>query len=227
LGYLTRRRTTDYLPNDRAVFIDFRIKSIEMFTLSDLMFVNSDTLASLQIIQSENHPNSHMQGPNRSTSGAKESLSVFGLFYHLASTPQGKQKLRQIFLRPSMNISIIGERLTTIGVLLQSENSPLLEKICKSLKKIKDIRSVVVHLQKGVSNVSSKCFTINRGILASILNFTFHTLKVIEAVRELNDGQTLAVATKVRLPSYLKASSHMIHSLLLRYNLIRYIRLGR
>ena len=161
------------------------------------MYVNADTLASLQIIQSESHPNSHMQGPNKSTSGAKESLSVYGLFHYLASTPQGKQKLRQIFLRPSIDLSIINQRLSTIGILLYTENQPMMETIVKSLKRIKDIRALVIHLQKGVSNVPGKASTINGGVWGSLQNFTFHTLKIIEALTELNDGQQIAIATKV------------------------------
>jgi DNA mismatch repair protein MSH5 len=203
LSYLARRKTIDYLPNDRAALVAFQVKTIEMFTLSDFMFINSDTLASLQIIQSENHPNSHMQGPNMSTSGAKESLSIYGLFYHLASTPQGKQKLRQIFLRPSLDLSVIEERLSTVEILLRPENAPSLEKIWKSLKKIKDIRTIVIHLQKGISDASAKASTINRGVWASIRNFTFHTLKIAEAVGELNEGQDLAIVTKVR-PTYVE-----------------------
>lgn len=198
LSYLARRKAVDFLPSDRAAPVAFRVKTVEMFVLSDLMFVNSDTLASLQIIQSENHPNSHMQGPNKSTSGAKESLSLYGLFYHLASTPQGKQKLRQVFLRPSLDLSIIEERLSTIDILLRPENAASLDNICSSLKKIKDIRTIVIHLQKGVSDASAKASTINRSVWASMLNFTFHTLKITEAVRELSGGQTLAIVTKVR-----------------------------
>ena len=181
-----------------AALVAFRIRTIEMFTLSDTMFVNTDTLASLQIIQSESQPNSQMQGPNKSTSGAKESLSVYGLFCHLARTPQGKQKLRQIFLRPSVDICIISERLSTISALLRPENTPSLEKLCKSLKMIKDIRTVVIHLQKGVSDIQGKGNAVRRGVWANIRNFTFHTLKILEAIREMNDSQTLSIASKVR-----------------------------
>jgi DNA mismatch repair protein MSH5 len=168
-----------------------------MSTLSDVMLINADTLASLQIIQSENHPNLHMQGPNKSTSGAKESLSVYGLFCHLARTPQGKQKLRQIFLRPSIDLSVIGERLNTISVLLRPENSAALENIAKSLKQIKDMRTVVIHLQKGIGDVPGKGSAIRRGAWASMQNFTFQTLKILETLRELNDGQGLPVVNKV------------------------------
>jgi DNA mismatch repair protein MSH5 len=179
----------------------FRVRTIEMFTLSDMMFINADTMASLQILQSEFHPNSHMQGPNSASSGAKESLSVFGLFHHLASTPQGKHKLRQIFLRPSLDLEIIEERQATIGILIRPDNSSALEKMIKSLKKIKNIRTIVIHLQKGISGVSSRGSVMQRGVWANLQQFTFHTLKVIEAVSELVDGQALMIVSKVRRSS--------------------------
>lgn len=188
MSYLSRRKTIDYLPNDRAALVAFRIKTIEMFTLSDMMFINADTLASLQIILSEAHPNSHMQGPNKATSGAKESLSVYGLFHHLASTPQGRQKLRHIFLRPSIDLSVIRERLNNTVVFLRPENQPVLEKVIRSLKKIRDIHTVVIHLQKGANDVPGRGPTMQRGIWAGIRNFIFHTLKILEALNEFNHG---------------------------------------
>ena len=167
-----------------------------MFTLSDMMFVNADTLASLQIIQSENHPNKPMQGP--SSSGAKESLSVYGLFHHLARTPQGKQKLRHMFLRPSTDLSVIGERLDTIGILLRSDNSALLQSIGKSLKRIKDIRTVIIHLQKGVCSQSS---VIRQGVWGNLQTFMFQALTVLDTVRQLSECQGLAIVKKVMLQS--------------------------
>lgn len=191
LTYLSRRKSIDYLPNDQAALVAFRIRTIEMFTLSDQMFINADTLASLQIIQSENHPNSH-----KSSSGAKESLSVFGLFFQLAHTPQGKQKLRQIFLRPSIDLNVIEERLNTLTVLLRPENSSSLDRIRKNLKHIKDIRSVVIHLQKGINDMG-KGNAIFRGVWANIRNFTFHTLQILEALGDLSDGRSLTISKKV------------------------------
>jgi DNA mismatch repair protein MSH5 len=158
------------------------------------MFINADTLASLQIMQSETHPNSQMQGPN--TSGSKESLSVYGLFYHFASTPQGKRRLRMLFLRPSLELDVIRERLLTISIFLRPENSTELGEICKSLKMIKDIRSVAIHLQKGaVDGGLGK--SIYRGVWASLQQFTHHTMTILRVVREMNDGDSLPIFNKV------------------------------
>lgn len=169
---------------------------MEMFTLSDMMFVNADTLASLQVIQSESHPNSHMQGPNKSTSGAKESLSVYGLFRCLAHTPQGKHRLKQIFLRPSIDLSVIEERHSTIRVLLRPENEPSLIKMVQSLKEVSNIRAVVKRLQKG-SGESGKSNGRQGGVWSSILKFSYHVLKILEAVQELAGNQDLALCRKV------------------------------
>jgi DNA mismatch repair protein MSH5 len=171
-----------------------------MFTLSDIMFVNAETLDSLQIIQSEIHPNSHMQGPNKSTSGAKESLSIYGLFHHLASTSQGRQKLRRIFLRPSIDLSVIRERLNTTVTFLRPDNQSAVEMIVASLKKIKDMRSVVIHLQKGVCDVPRKSSSIKNGVWSSIQNFTCHTSNILEAMRELIDGGQLSEITLKVMP---------------------------
>lgn len=211
LGYISSRRKADYLPGDRAASAAFRVRTIESFTLSDLMFVNADTLASLQIIQSENHPNSQMQGPNKSTSGAKENLSVFGLFVHLAHTPQGKQKLRQIFLRPSTDLTIIEERLHTIGILLKPDNSTALETLTKSLKMIRDIRTVVIHLQKGVTEKVAKGPMIRRGVWGNIQHFAYHALTVLRVICELSEKQTFPIATRVRIRPILQSQGSTSH----------------
>jgi DNA mismatch repair protein MSH5 len=112
-------------------------------------FINSDTLQSLQIIQTESHPNSHNQGPN--SYGAKEGLSVYGLFHHLARTPQGRHLLRQYFLRPSLSLTMINERLDAVGVFVRPDNATQLNDLVKELRSIKNMRPVMLNLQKGVS----------------------------------------------------------------------------
>ncbi|KAJ9602597.1 hypothetical protein H2200_012790 [Cladophialophora chaetospira] len=120
ISYLQRRRSTAYLPGDPDANHAFRVAQLEMFTLKGTMLVNTDTLVSLQIIQPESHPNAFNQGPG--TSGAKESLSTYGLFHHHAKTPQGRVQLRQAFLRPSLDIDHINSRLDFISVFVRPEN---------------------------------------------------------------------------------------------------------
>jgi DNA mismatch repair protein MSH5 len=103
----------------------------------------------LQIIQTESHPNSHNQGPN--SHGAKEGLSVYGLFHYLARTSQGRQLLRQWFLRPSMSIMVISERLDAVGVFVRPDNATLLDDLVKDLRQIKNMRTVMLSMRKGVS----------------------------------------------------------------------------
>lgn len=124
--------------------------------ISCTRFVNRDTLASLQIIQSESHPNAFNQGPGKTSSGAKESLSIYGLFHRLARTPQGKGVLKQMFLRPTVRPNIIRERHDFISTFLRSENYDAMEKLTKSLRGIKNLRPVMVHLQKGISTGNAK-----------------------------------------------------------------------
>lgn len=194
LTYLHRRRSVEFLPGDDAASSAFLVRSIEMFTLGARLFVNADTLHSLQIIQAENHPNAHNQGS--AGSGAKESLSVYGLFHQLARTPQGKQNLRKLFLWPHMDLEIIQERQNTIGVLLRPENTTSLDNIVKSLKQIKNIRTVMIHLQKGISSMGGRGSAIHRGVWASLRHFTYNSLKIAEAVRELVGCHQLPIVSK-------------------------------
>ena len=131
-------------------------------------FVNADTLASLQILQSESNPNTHSQGPTKSSSGSKEGLSVYGLFHHLARTPQGKYLLRQYFLRPSLDLNVINQRLETATVFLKPGNNHPMNSIVKSLGQIKNMRTVMMHLRKGISNGLSKGGGIKSGIWSSL-----------------------------------------------------------
>ncbi|KAI6249757.1 hypothetical protein HI914_01850 [Erysiphe necator] len=197
LNYISRRRKSEYLPHYQDNLIFFQVRGIKMVSLSDTLFVNADTFTSLQIILRENHPNSYMQGPSNSSSGAKESLSVYGLFCHLARTPQGKQKLRQVFLRPTTNLHIINERLKAIRIFLRPENSHYLGKVHDNLKMIRDIRTVVLHLQKGISDISGKGNVFRRGVWGSLQNFTFNVLQILDAVDEISDTDALSITVKM------------------------------
>ncbi|KAI1214055.1 muts domain V-domain-containing protein [Annulohypoxylon truncatum] len=196
LGDLQRRRTAHYLPNDPDALVAFRIKSIEMFALFDSMFINADTLVSLQILQSEQHPNSHQRGPSNSGSGSKESLSVYGLFQHLARTPQGKLKLRQIFLRPSTDINLIHIRQKTISFLLRPGNTEVLVQLSSELKKIKNMKSVVALLEKGV-DIPGRKISIANNVWASLQRFAAYSLRLRDSLRTLPGSEKVEIIRKV------------------------------
>ncbi|KAI9759034.1 MAG: MutS protein msh5 [Chaenotheca gracillima] len=198
LTYLQRRRIAQFLPGDEAAEATFQIRAIEMFSLYNAMFVNEDTLSALQIIQSETHPASHNQGPTKSPSGSKEGLSVYGIFAHLARTPQGRYKLRQVFLRPSLDLDIINERLNTISVLLRLENEEAVEAMTRSLKLVRNIKTVLVHLRKGVSGSNGgKAGSIKRGAWGSLQQFTLSALRIVQAAREISGIKGLNVGRSV------------------------------
>ncbi|KAL8660590.1 MAG: hypothetical protein Q9202_006399 [Teloschistes flavicans] len=156
LTYLQRKKAVIYLPGDDEANLAFRVSAVETFNLTGVMSIDAETLEALQIIQSQTHPMSHNQGPSKATSGPKEGLSVYGLFHHLARTPQGKSLLRQYFLRPSLHIRTIIERLDTASIFLRPDNSGVLNGIVKSLGQIKNMKTVIIHLRKGISNGMGK-----------------------------------------------------------------------
>ncbi|KAF2706863.1 hypothetical protein K504DRAFT_412485 [Pleomassaria siparia CBS 279.74] len=199
LSYLQRRRATLYLPGDTAAHLVFRVATLEMFSLRDTMFINADTLHSLQILESEFHPHSHNQGPTSASSGSKEGLSIYGLFRHLARTPQGKIILRQYFLRPSLNLDIINERLDTVSTFVRPENAPALKSMIDSLKNVKNMSATMLNLRKGIGGGASagKGGMVSKSVWVNIQKFAFHALKIREAFSEMTGGDNLAIRMKI------------------------------
>ena len=200
LTYLQRRRTTAYLPHDQAAAAMFRIGTIEMFTLSGSVFVNADTLLSLQITATESHPNAQNQGPagrSWSSGGAKEGLSVYGLFHQFAKTSQGRILLRQYFLRPSMNTEVINERLSTITTLLQPNNAPLLDQLADHLSKIKNMQLLTANLRRGINSGINRNRSISTSVWPTIREFVFFALRIYDHVYELAGGEGLSIRAKI------------------------------
>lgn len=111
-----------------------------------------NTLSSLQILQSESHPNTFNQGPGKTSSLAKEDFCLYGLFHQHILTPQGKSLLRKHFLRPSVDLEVIVERHTILELLLLPANADARHKLSSCLKRIKNMRPVLTNLHKGLSN---------------------------------------------------------------------------
>jgi DNA mismatch repair protein MSH5 len=146
----------------------FRVSTLEMFSLRETMFVNADTIHSLQILGAESHPASHNRGPTKASSGAKEGLSVYGLFHHLARTPQGRFLLRQHFLRPSLNLDVINERLDTISTLLRPDNDSALQDLVSIMKNVGNMRVMMINLRKGIGGAMKRQGGISRTVWSTI-----------------------------------------------------------
>jgi len=127
-------------------------------------YISANSLYALQILQSESHPNVHNQGPTKGSSGSKEGLSVYGLFHHLANTPQGKYLLRQQFLRPNVDIDVINQRLDTLSTLLSPTNASPFSEITKGLASIVNVRVLMIKMRAGVAGGSSKAAGLARNI---------------------------------------------------------------
>ncbi|KAM0722978.1 hypothetical protein Q7P37_001176 [Cladosporium fusiforme] len=199
LSYIQRRRATAYLPGDGEASGLFRVDTIEMFSLTESMFINTDTLLSLQIISTESHPNAQQHGPasKASSGGSKEGLSVFGLFQHFAKTGQGRALLRQYFLRPSQNKATIDERLDTVSVLTRPDNNDCLRRLSESLGKVKNVRLYTVNLRKGINNGLNRNGKMPTTIWPNLCQFAFHALKITDTLLELEGASRLAVVAKI------------------------------
>lgn len=136
--------------------------------LQDDRFVNERTLLSLQILESESHPSMINKGLGRKSS-SKEGLSVYGLFQRFAHTPQGRNRLRQLFLRPSVDLDVVRERHAFVSVYLRPENCNPLNKIIKSLKHIKNLHNTMLNLRKGISTGSGKIAGFKTTVWATLL----------------------------------------------------------
>ncbi|XRM41352.1 hypothetical protein ABZX51_004631 [Aspergillus tubingensis] len=195
LAYLHRRRASMSMFNERASGI-FRVSSVEMFTLSGTMFVNGRTLLSLQIMESETHPSMVNQGPGKKSTSSKEGLSVYGLFQRFASTPQGRNRLKQMFLRPSVELDVINERHSFISMYHRADNFNPLDKMVKGLKHIKNLQYAMINLRKGISTGSGKIMGFKATVWATLLAFAFYGVDVHDALRETSDGANLALHNK-------------------------------
>lgn len=197
LGDIRRRRSADFLPDGQVAGVLFRVVDIRMFSLNTYMYVSTDALLSLQILQTELHPNSQAWGPDANKSNSKESLSVYGLFHHLACTPQGRAQLRQLFLRPLLDLDIISERQRTITVLLQPDNADKLAQLTSTLRKIRNMRTTLAQLRKGIEFPSAG-HSFDRGVWATIQKFTAQALTLRDTIGLFNGGSDIVIFKKVR-----------------------------
>ncbi|KAJ5975477.1 hypothetical protein N7481_009184 [Penicillium waksmanii] len=193
LGYLQRRRATGTSidpigPTDEC---PFQVRSLEMFSLENTMWIGSNTFQSLQIIQHESHPNLFNQGPGTKSSSSKEGLSIYGLFQRFAHSPQGRFKLKQMFIRPSLDPKVILQRHDFIGVFSRPNNQASLDRMTKAMKHIKNLRPVMTNLHKGISTGSAKITGFKTTVWACLLAFAFYSIDIQSSLKEVSGAENL------------------------------------
>ena len=184
LTHLQRRRAVERDETEEGGMV---IAQIEMFSLKDVMFVNRDTLASLQIFECESHPDFQKQG---SGGRGKEGLSVFGVV-NSARSPLGQRLLKEWFLRPSTDLGVVTGRHDAVEMLCRAENTHVVAGVAGGLKKVKNIPAVLAALRKGKGSGG------RGGEWTAVLGFVFNALKMRAGMQELAGARRMAIYTKV------------------------------
>ncbi|KAJ5247172.1 hypothetical protein N7468_002155 [Penicillium chermesinum] len=195
LNYLQKRRATNFNAESSEACSP-RIHFLKMFNLKDTMWMSRNALLSLQIVQSESHPNMFNQGPGKKSSSGKEGLSVFGLFRRFAYTPQGRARLKQIIFCPSLDHCAIRERHHFIGVFSRPDNMAVVEKMTKALKHIKNLRPAMINLHKGISTGSGKTTGFKSTVWESLLAFAFYAIDIHVSMQEVSGADALKIRVK-------------------------------
>ncbi|CAG8583268.1 1562_t:CDS:10 [Funneliformis caledonium] len=173
IGYISRTELTGGL--------QVEVAGIEQFSLKRFLHINADALCSLQIFEDESHPNMHMQAKS------KEGLSLFGILNN-TRTSLGKKMFKQWFLRPTLDLTVIGERQHTIEHFLKPGNLEYAEQLVSCLKNIKNIPRIIHNMKR---NMKVKDWQ-------SLLQFAFYCLKIRNIVRESNQSENIPIFTKIR-----------------------------
>lgn len=196
LGDIERRRVAEASYPDADDRGPFQVLSVKVNTPAHTMLVSADALVSLQIIQSEIHPNPQTQYPNSSESRAKESLSVYGLLQALTCTAQGKLRLRQMLCRPTTEVATIERRQGAIGVFLHPENQEVVSNIRKMLRKVKNTKSLLRYIRMGVDRVRGQ-LSIRTAEWRALLRFTMVSIQIREAIQSLQGYASVDILARV------------------------------
>ncbi|KAK4192630.1 putative muts protein 5 [Podospora australis] len=154
---LERRRAVEDMQTGTA-HSAFRIKSLRMNESMDAMLLNADALLSLQIVHPERRRDLLFSDPIKH----KDSRSVVALLQAFTSTILGQKRLRQMLLRPTTSLDIIQERQAAIQTFLFPENAEIVGSLRKLLKKLKDPKSLLAKVKKGVGRLRGElCLPLN------------------------------------------------------------------
>ena len=124
----------------------YKIDNIKMKQPQKNVYINMKTYNSLSIFKEQIHP-SQIKGKGRS----KEGFSLFILYDSMICTSNGRKLLKNWFLNPTYDNSILEDRLYTVEYLLKRMSITDFDKLKKSLIKTYDMATVIRKFQAGTS----------------------------------------------------------------------------
>eukprot|EP01080_Neovahlkampfia_damariscottae_P003540 gene3540-6275_t len=135
------------------------IKKIVHIPFEGFLQLDLNTIESLSIFKRifvfieftnlvDKHPASTM-----SIGVAKEGLSLFGIMDKTVSKI-GKSLLRDWFLQPILDLTIIETRLDTIEFFQDSQFEEIIKELRKNIKEVKDIGRIAKRIQEGTATVN-------------------------------------------------------------------------
>ncbi|KAF8678856.1 ATPase domain of DNA mismatch repair MUTS family, partial [Rhizoctonia solani] len=179
LEQLLRTRSAGELDETQSHLGALHINSIEILSLDQIMQVNADALASLQVFDDETHASIH-------SDKTKEGHSLFQLLNH-TSTYLGRSLLRRWCLRPSLSITTINARHAAIQCFLLPENMSAASTIRANLRGLCQMPKTMALLRTGRGRLPEW-----RGVA----KFAYHVNLLKDAVRELSDYENIGAVNQ-------------------------------
>jgi DNA mismatch repair ATPase MutS len=117
--------------------------------VSQYMSISSSTLSALHIFATEHHPLAAAKGAGN----AKEGFSLFSLL-DKTSSRSGRQRLRDIMLKPLVNVNAIAMRQDGVELFTLPEMNDTGGSIMKLLSRIVAVDKILIRIQKCTSKPS-------------------------------------------------------------------------
>ncbi|KAG8716370.1 MutS protein msh5, partial [Ceratobasidium sp. 423] len=174
LEQLLRVHATEELDETQNHLGALHVNSIEILSLNQVMQVNADALASLQIFDDENHASIH-------SDKTKEGHSLFQLLNH-TSTYLGRSLLRRWCLRPSLSILTITARHAALECFALAENMNTASNIRDNLRGLCQVPKTMALLRTGRGRLPEW-----RGVA----KFAYHVNLLKDTTRELSNRENI------------------------------------
>ncbi|KAA1469886.1 hypothetical protein DENSPDRAFT_649174 [Dentipellis sp. KUC8613] len=178
LDHLARVRAVGELEDYGVGGLD--IRGIEALALDEVMQINADALASLQIFENESHASIH-------SDKTKEGLSLFGILNN-TRTALGRSLMRTWLLRPSLRIPVIAARHDAVACFVNGDNLIAARAMHNHLKGIKNVPRILSAMKSGKAGIIE---------WQGLVKFAFHTAMIRDALTELNMGHGVEIVQKL------------------------------